>query len=173
MKYIKHIINLILITNILLALNHGFGIGLTDSGRNIYYEAGFQISTTDEVVVNTGFHFEKSLSLSMDIFGNLYKSPDTKSTISNVKVGYIKKLFNSSLVGTFRPIVMAQIGFDGLINQQSNLTKTKVEWFPNYMLSMGFEFDSNKTKNRIVFGYMNSDVITGDIIMNITLFWKK
>ncbi len=117
----------------------------------------------------TGIHFEQDGRAIDPFTGEEY--PRRQRTFLPVIIGIERVLFQDSMAGSFRPILFAEAGEVGDFSGK-RFWDREIVWTPMFAAGAGVQFTAGSTRNRMTIGRLSSRQLEGNIVMELTIYWK-
>jgi len=145
---------------------HGAGMEMKDNGSGIYYRSGLPLTQNSQLISDIGLHFDTPAS-SSGYFDSNYK---LRYIFMELLTGYRKELFNTSIVGAFRPLITLQAGSSVELNTLS--LNNIGSWMFIYVLGSGVQFYNGRILNEMLVKVHQVISKERSIAFQLSIYWK-
>jgi hypothetical protein len=139
---------------------------MKNNGTGIYYRSGVSLTQHSQLISDIGLHFDTS-ARSMGYYDSSYKY---RSIFMELLTGYRKELFNASIVGTFRPLLILQAGSSVELNTLS--LNNMGRWMFIYVLGTGVQFYNGRILNEMLVKVHQLISEERSIAFQLSIYWK-
>ena len=159
-------ISILLSTLSFAKIFHGVGMQMKNNGAGIYYRPGVPLTQNSQIISDIGLHFD-SPAHDMGYYNSGYKY---RPIFMELLSGYRKELFNTSIVGTFRPVFILQAGSSVELKKLS--LNNMDNWIFIYVAGTGMQFYNGRILNEMLLKVNQLISEERSISFQLSIYWK-
>ncbi len=139
---------------------------MKNNGTGIYYIPGMPLTQNSQIICDIGLHFDTPARV-MSYYDSSYQY---RSIFMELLTGYRKELFNASIVGTFRPLLILQAGSSVELNKLS--LNNLGHWMFIYAVGTGVQFYNGRILNEMLLKVNQLLSEERSVSFQLSVYWK-